>query len=89
MINRFNFYLWGGGEGKSAMLVIKEGDVETNTCLTTTHKQVWISDICHKQIHDMTQISIWCNRIEHWVHLRYAGIHLAPYTDTWICHLHK
>ena len=28
------------------------------------------------------QISIRCNRIEHWVHLRCAGIRLAQYTDT-------
>ena len=41
---------------------------------TSTHKHVWISDICHKQIHGRKQISIRCNRIEHWVHLRCAGI---------------
>ena len=27
--------------------------------------------------------------MENWVHLRCAGIRLADYTDTWICHLHK
>ena len=35
------------------------------------------------------QISIRCNMIEHWVHLRCAGIRQAQYTDTWTCHLHK
>ena len=33
--------------------------------------------------------SIRCNRIEHWVHLRCAGIRQAQYTDTWICHQHR
>ena len=32
---------------------------------------------------------IRCNKIEHWVHLRCTGIHIAQYTDTWTCHLHK
>ena len=31
-------------------LLIKAGDVETNTGPITTNKQVWICDICHKQI---------------------------------------
>ena len=30
-----------------------------------------------------------CNRIEHLVHLIYAGIRQAQYTDTWTCHLHR
>ena len=34
-------------------------------------------------------ISIRCNRIEHWVHLRCAGIRQAQYTDTWTCHLDR
>ena len=63
--------------------------VETNPGLTTLNKKVWICDICHKQIHVRKQISIRCNRIEHWVHLRCAGICQAQYTDTWTCHLHK
>ena len=42
-----------------------------------------ICDICHKQIHVRKQISIRCKRIEHWVHLRCAGIRQAQYTDTW------
>ena len=66
----------------------KAGDVETNPGPTTLNKKVWICDICHKQIHVRKQISIRCNRIEHWVHLRCAGIRQAQYTDTWTCHLH-
>ena len=65
------------------------GDVETNPGPTTLNKKVWICDICHKQIHVRKQISIRCNRIEHWVHLRCAGICQAQYTDTWTCHLHR
>ena len=63
--------------------------METNPGSTTTHKQFWICDICHKQIHGSKQISIWYNRIEHWVHLRCTSIRLAQYTDTWTFHLHK
>ena len=70
-------------------LLIKAGDLETNPGLTTTHKQVWICNICHKQIHSRKQISIRCNRIKHWVHQRCAGIHQAQYTDSWTCHLHR
>ena len=32
---------------------------------------------------------IRCNRIEHCVYLRCAGIRLAQYTETWTCHLNK
>ena len=78
-----------GPTGWLALLLIKAGDVETNPGPTTTHKQVWICDICHKQVHGRKQISIKCNRIEHWVHLRCAGIRLAQYTDIWTHHLHK
>ena len=67
----------------------KAGDVETNPGPTTLNKKVWICDICHKQIHVRKQISIRCNRIEHWVYLRCAGIRQAQYTDTWTCHLHR
>ena len=67
----------------------KTCDVETNPGPTTLNKKVWICDICHKQIHVRKQISIRCNRIEHWVHLRCAGIRQAQYTDTWTCHLHR
>ena len=34
------------------------------------NKEVWIWDYFHKQIHVRKQISIRCNKIEHWVHLR-------------------
>ena len=40
-------------------------------------------------IGSMYTISIWCNRIEHRVHLRCAGIRQAQYTETWTCHLHR
>ena len=65
-----------GPTGWLAMLLIK-GDVETNPGTTTTHKQDWICDICHRQIQVRKQISIRCNRMEHLVHLRCAGICLA------------
>ena len=71
-----------GLAGWLAMLLIKAEDVETNPGSTTTRKQVWICDICHRQIQVMKQISIRYNRIEHWVHLRCAGIGLARYTYT-------
>ena len=58
----------------------KAADVETNPGPITTHKQVWIFDIYHKQIHGRKQISIRCNRIEYWMHLRCAGIRQAQYT---------
>ena len=75
--------------GWLVMLLTKAGDVETNPGPTTARKQVWICDICHRQIQVKKQISIRCNRIEHWVHLRCAGIRLAQYTDSWTCHQHK
>ena len=67
-----------------ALLLIKAGDVKTNPGPTTTHKQIWICDICHKQIHGRKQISIRCNRIEHWVHRkmrRYPPITIYRYLD--------
>ena len=78
-----------GPAGWLALLLTKAGDVETNPGPTTLNKQVWICDICHKQIHVRKQISIGCNRIEHWVHLRCAGIRQAQYPDSWTCHLHR
>ena len=54
------------------LIYIKAGDVETNPGTTITHKQVWICDICHKQIHGRKHIWIRCNRIEQWVQLRCA-----------------
>ena len=61
-----------GPAGWLALLLTKAGDVETNPGPTTLNKQVWICDICHKQIHARKQISIRCNMIEHWVHLTCA-----------------
>ena len=78
-----------GPAGWLALLLTKAGDVETNPGPTTLNKKVWICDICHKQIHVRKQISIRCNMIEHWVHLRCVGIRQAQYTDTWTCHLHR
>ena len=75
--------------GWLAHLLTKAGYVETNPGPTTLNKQVWICDICYKQIHVRKQISIRCNRIEHCVHLRCAGTRQAQYTDTWTCHLHR
>ena len=79
--------------GKPAMrtrwMTGNAGDVETNPGPTTRRKQAWICDICHRQIQVRKQISIRYNRIEHWVHLRCAGIRLAQYTDTWTCHKHR
>ena len=49
----------------------------------------WICDICHTEIQVRKQIAIRCNRIEHWVHLRCAGIRQAQHTDTWTCHPHR
>ena len=71
-----------GPAGWLAMLLVKAGDVETNPAPTATYKQVWICDICHRQIEVRKQISLWCNMIEHWVHLRCTGIRLVHYTDT-------
>ena len=68
-----------GPAGWLALPLTKAGDVETNPGPTTLNKQVWICDICHKQIHVRKQISIRCNRIEHWVHLRCADIRQAQY----------
>ena len=83
-------FFWAcGPAGWLALLLTKAGDVETNPGPTTLNKKVWICDICHKQIHVRKQISIRCNMIEHWVHLRCAGIRQAQYTDTWTCHLHR
>ena len=78
-----------GPAGWLAMLLIKADDVKTNPGPTITRKQVWICDIYHRELQARKQISIRCNRIEHWVHLRCAGIRLAQYTDTWTCHQHR
>ena len=67
--------------GKSVMRTRWMAGVASDIC--------YICDICYKQIHVRKQISIRCNRIEHWVHLRCAGIRQAQYTNTWTCHLHR
>ena len=67
---------------------IKSGDVETNPGPKHTRTQVWICDICHREI-NRKQTSLRCNQSEHWVHLRCAHICVDQYTDTWICHLHR
>ena len=43
----------------------------------------------NKSVFVISAINIRCNRIEHWVHLRYADIRQAQYTDTWTCHIHR
>ena len=73
-----------GPAGWLVLLLTKVGDVETNPGPTTLNKRVWICDICHKQIHVKKQISIGCNRIEHWVHLIIADICLSQYTDLYL-----
>ena len=40
-----------GPAGWLALLLLKTDDVETNPGPTTSHKQVWIWEICYKQIH--------------------------------------
>ena len=57
------YLLCAGPAGWLALLHIKARDVETNRCPTTTRRQVWICDICHRQIYGRKQISIRCNRI--------------------------
>ena len=77
-----------GLTGWLALLLMKADDVEPYPDPTTSHKRVWICDICYKQIHVRKKIYIRCNRIEHWVHLKCAGISQAQYTDICTCHLH-
>ena len=74
--------------GWLAQLLLKAGDVETNPGPKHTRTQVWICDICHREI-TRKQTSLRCNHSEHWVHLRCAHIRVDQYTDTWICHLHR
>ena len=77
-----------GPAGWLALLLLKVGDVETNPGPKHTRTQVWICDICHREI-NRKQTSLRCNHSEHWVHLRCAHIRVDQYTDTWICHLHR
>ena len=77
-----------GPTGWLALLLLNAGDVETNPGPKHTRTQVWICDICHREI-NRKQTSLRCNHSEHWVHLRCAHIRVDQYTDTWICHLHR
>ena len=61
-----------GPAGWLALLLIKDGDVETNPGPTTTHKSGFPIYAINKYVRK--QISIRCNRIEHCVHLRCTGI---------------
>ena len=70
-----------GPAGWLALPLTKAADVETNPGPTILNK-LWMCDICYKQIHVRKQISMRCNGIEHWVHLRCTGIRQAQYTDT-------
>ena len=60
-----------GPAGWLALLLLKAGDVETNPGPKHTRTQVWICDICHREI-TRKQTSLRCNHSEHWVHLRCA-----------------
>ena len=77
-----SFFLACGPAGWLALLLTKAGDVVTNPGPTTLNKKVWICDICHKQIHARKQISIRCNRIEHWGYMcRYPPSTIHRYLD--------
>ena len=73
----------------TGVVLHKSGCSRENPGPRTSHKQVWSCDICNKQIHVWKQIFIWCNMIEHGVHLICAGIRQAQYTDTCTCHRHR
>ena len=80
--------------GKPAMQMVgaaphKSGRYRDESKSDNSNKQVCICDICYKQILVRKLISLMCNRIEHWVHLRSSGIRQAQYTDTRTCHLHR
>ena len=88
---RFYRFLAGRPSGPASwlsLLLLKANDVETNPGPKHTRTQVWICDICHREI-NRKQTSLRCNHSEHWVHLRCAHIRVDQYTDTWICHLHR
>ena len=77
-----------GPAGWLALLLLKAGDVETNPGPKHTCTQVWICDICHREI-NRKQTSLRCNHSEHWVHLRCSHIRIDQYQDTWICYLYR
>ena len=70
-----------GPAGWQALLFTKAGGFETNPGPTTSNKQVWICDICYKQIHGRMQISIMCNMIEHQQMRRYPTSTIHRYLD--------
>ena len=67
-----------GPAGWLALLLLKAGDAETNPGPKHTRTQVWICDICHREI-TRKQTSLRCNHSEHWVHLRCAHIRVDQY----------
>ena len=52
------FFGQAGHADPLALLLTKAGDVKTNPGPTTSHKRVWICDICHKQVHVRKQIHL-------------------------------
>ena len=81
MVTRYTVFLAGAAPHKS-------GWCRYQSRFNNSIKRVLICDICYKQIHVRKQISIMCNRIEHWGHLRSSSIRQAQDTYTWTCHLH-
>ena len=69
-----------------ARLLMKAGNVETNP-LWQPHANKSGFSISATDVRK--QISIRYNRIEHWLHIIYADIRRAHYTDTRTCHLNK
>ena len=61
--NRSPIYRFGGSRpcrpaGCLLLLLIKVGDVQTNPGPTTSHKRVWIYDICYTQMHVIVMIGL-------------------------------
>ena len=52
-------------------------------CSTTAHNQIWICDICHKQIHGRKHISLWFNGIASKIH-RYPHSTIYRYLDLYL-----
>ena len=81
-------------DGWLALLLTKAGEVETIPGPRTSHKRVWICDICYKQIHVRKKISIRCNIVEpqmrryppNTIH-RYLDLPSAPRIQTHTSHL--
>ena len=64
-----------GSAGWLAILLIKVSIVETNPGPTTTRKQVWICDICHRQIQgrNYTECTAWYT-VDHVLTIRRPGL---------------